>query len=80
MQLFVRGGYTVTLYDISDEQLQGALVSVGQQLVQLEGEGLLRTGQTGEGLLKGVSVSSNLSEAMEGAIYVQVERGVYTIH
>ncbi len=80
MQLFVRGGYTVTLYDISDEQLQGALVSVGQQLVQLEGEGLLRTGQTGEGLLKSVSVSSNLSEAMEGAIYVQVERSVYTIH
>ncbi len=72
LQLFVRGGYTVILYDISDEQLQGALVSIGKQLVQLEGEGLLRAGQTGEELLKSVSVSSNLSEAMEGAIYVQV--------
>lgn len=68
----MRGGYTVTLYDISDEQLQGALVAVGQQLGQLEKDGLLKEGQSSEGLLKNVSITSNIREAVEGADYVQV--------
>ncbi len=60
------------LYDISDEQLAGALVAVGDQLGRLEREGLLREGQTREGVLARVTVSSNLVEAVQGACYIQV--------
>ena len=60
------------LYDISSEQLEGAKESIYKQLQSLEGEGLLRGGQTAESLLPAVSFSSNLKEAVQGAGYVQV--------
>ena len=78
LQLFVRGGYIATLYDISDDQLQGALVAIGKQLQQLEGEGLLREGQKADELVKHVSVTSDLKEAMQGTEYVQVYMSVLT--
>ena len=71
-QLFVRGGYSVTLYDIMAEQLEGAVLAIGQQLEGLQGEGLLGEGQVGAELLKRVTTSSNLQETVEGAEYVQV--------
>ena len=54
------------------EQLEGAVLAIGQQLESLEGEGLLKEGQTGAELLKKVTTSSNLQETVEGAEYVQV--------
>ena len=73
-QLFIRGGYSVTLFDVMEEQLKGALVAVEEQLKTLERDGLLRDGQTSDQLLKQVSVCSDLKGAMEGAEYVQVQR------
>ncbi len=72
MQLFARGGYSVCLYDISLDQLQGARQSIAEQLKSLEGEGLLRNGQTAESLLPSVSYSDNLAEAVKDVIYIQV--------
>ena len=62
----------MTLYDIMAEQLEGAVLAIGQQLESLEREGLLKEGQTGAELLKKVTTSSNLQETVEGAEYVQV--------
>ena len=62
----------MTLFDISDEQLQGALPSIRQQLTNMEKEGLLREGQLAAELAERVTLSSNLQEAMAGAVYVQV--------
>ena len=72
LQLFARGGYSVTLFDVVADQLQAALAAIERQLKMLEGDGLLREGQTAAGLMGSVSVSSDLREAMEGADYVQV--------
>ena len=72
LQLFARGGYSVTLFDVVADQLQNALVAIEKQLKMLEGDGLLREGQTASELMKSVSVSSDLKEAMEGTDYVQV--------
>ena len=72
LQLFARGGYSVTLFDVAADQLQSALAAVEGQLKMLEGDGLLREGQTAAELIKSVSVCSDLCEAMKGTIYVQV--------
>ena len=74
MQLFARGGYPVCLYDISSEQLQGARDSIVQQMQSLEGEGLLRSGQTTESLIPSVTFSNNLTEAVKDVGYIQVYR------
>ena len=71
-QLFARAGYSICLYDISDEQLQGAKEAIRVQLEGLQGEGLLREGQTASQLLTAVSFSSNLKDAVTGVDYIQV--------
>lgn len=72
-QLFVRAGYCVCLYDISEEQLQGSKEAIQQQLEGLQGEGLLREGQTATQLLKAVSFSSDLKAAVADSGYIQVQ-------
>lgn len=62
------------LYDISSQQLQGAQEAIQQQLEGLEGEGLLREGQTATQLIKAVSFTSDLQDAVDGADYIQVSR------
>ncbi len=61
------------LYDINDQQLQDAEKAIRKQLEGLEGEGLLRDGQTADKVIKAVSFSSDLREAVEGAEYIQVD-------
>lgn len=60
------------LYDISAEQLEGAREAIQQQLEGLEGDGLLREGQTASQLSSAVSFSSDLQDAVSGADYIQV--------
>ena len=70
--MFSRGGYCICLYDISEEQLQGAQQAIQQQLEGLEKDGLLREGQTASQLAKAVSYSTDLKNAVAGAVYIQV--------
>ena len=63
----------MTLYDISSEQVEGALRAVEGQLECLEREGLLREGQSAQGLKDGVSACSNLEDAVKKAVYIQVK-------
>ena len=60
---------------MSSEQLEGAMAAVGEKLVVLEKEGLLREGQSAEELGRKVTPSTNLEEALQGAVYVQVREG-----
>jgi L-gulonate 3-dehydrogenase len=69
--LFLRGGYSVMLYDVIGEQLGGAMSAVVEKLRVMEKEGLLREGQIAEELAKRVTSSSSLKDAVEGAVYVQ---------
>ena len=62
----------MTLFDVVADQLQAALAAIERQLKMLEGDGLLKEGQTAARLMGSVSVSSDLREAMEGTDYVQV--------
>ena len=62
----------MTLFDVIADQLHNALVAIEKQLKMLEGDGLLREGQTTSELMRFVSVSNDLKEAMEGTDYVQV--------
>lgn len=61
------------LYDVNAEQLEGAKLAIQQQLEGLEGDGLLREGQTASQLSNSVSFSSDLQEAVNGADYIQVQ-------
>ena len=45
LQLFLRGGYQVVLYDVLSEQLEGAMAAVADKLAAMEKEGLLREGE-----------------------------------
>ena len=62
----------MVLFDVVADQLEAALVAVEEKLLSLEGEGLLRAGQSAAELVKAVSVTSDLKQAMDGAEYVQV--------
>ncbi len=70
--MFARAGYNICLYDVSAKQLQGAREAIEKQLQGLEGEGLLREGQTASQLVKAVSFSSDLQDAVADAHYIQV--------
>jgi L-gulonate 3-dehydrogenase len=69
--LFLRGDYTVVLYDVVSEQLDGAMSAISDKLVVMEKEGLLRDGQSAEILGRRVTSSTSLKDAMDGVVYVQ---------
>ncbi len=52
--------------------MEGAKMAILTQLEELEGQGLLREGQTAAQLIKSVTFSCNLKEAVDGAEYIQV--------
>ena len=64
------------LYDIifadSDEKAREVTDEILKKLTDLEGKRLLREGQTADGLMLAISVTSDLAEALKGAFYVQV--------
>ena len=62
----------MVLFDISDDQLEGARTAIERQLSTMEGEGLLWKGQTAAVLSEKVSFSTKLQDAAAGASYIQV--------
>jgi len=69
--LFAGAGYHVTLFDIKPEQLAAALSDIKHQLHILKEQGLIRGSLSIEEQFKLLSTSTNLKEAMSGALYVQ---------
>eukprot|EP01137_Pigoraptor_chileana_P016783 Opistho-2@6120 len=68
--LFARANFYPVLFDIEPKQLEAASESVLAQLKGLESGGLLR-GQRAEDVFARVSTTSNLRDALTGAIYLQ---------
>ncbi|WKX92689.1 hypothetical protein Q1695_010599 [Nippostrongylus brasiliensis] len=69
--LFVNAGYSVCLYDISAEQLDVALRTITRNLEKLENEGLSRRDETTEQVMKHITTTLRLEDALHGAIYAQ---------
>eukprot|EP01136_Pigoraptor_vietnamica_P018762 Opistho-1_new@5554 len=68
--LFARAGYNPVLFDIEPKQLDAASESILSQLKGLESGGLLR-GQRAEDVFARVKTTSNLRDAVTGAVYLQ---------
>ena len=75
--IFSKAGYNVTLYDTSKPQLDAALLSINNQLVEFEKQGLL-TGciKSSAEAFKLVSTCEDLAKALDGATFVQVGVGI----
>ena len=73
IQIFSSAGYNVALYDTVPAQLKDAVTNIEAQLVEMEGKGLLRcSSMTAKKATQLVTCSESLTEALEGAFYVQV--------
>lgn len=69
--IFASSGYTVQMYDISESQLQTAMVLVENNLRKLDEHGLQRGTINADAALLHVSVTTSLEEVMKDAAYVQ---------
>jgi L-gulonate 3-dehydrogenase len=69
--LFVGAGYKVCLFDVSMDQLKSAHVEIGKQLEELEAKKLLRGTLKPAEQLANISITSDISECMRGAFYIQ---------
>eukprot|EP00055_Hartaetosiga_balthica_P004142 m.10290 g.10290 ORF g.10290 m.10290 type:complete len:328 (-) comp3648_c0_seq1:2581-3564(-) len=68
--LFARAGCDVMMFDIEEKQLEAAKVSILETLTELHENGLLK-GKVIEDVAAKISFCTNLSEAVNGADYVQ---------
>lgn len=72
--LFASAGYSVTMYDISYDQLEKARANVKTNLEKLSNEGLLRGTIPADKAFSAVNVTTSLKDALDEAVYVQVSR------
>ena len=82
MQLFLKSGYNVNLYDIlfTDNQvIRSTLDTIVEKLIELQSNGLLAAGQDPMELIKNVMVTNSLQDAINGVTYVQVSVSVFTV-
>jgi len=68
--VFAKGKYTVQLFDTEKKQLEVVLPDVTEKLKVLLQDNLLK-GQTVEEIVSRITTTDNLTEALNGAIYVQ---------
>ena len=68
--LYARTGFTVRLFDVSEEQLKSAETAILHQLKTMQEDDLLN-GQQKEDIYKRFSFHEDLGEALKDAVYVQ---------
>ena len=66
--MFLRAGYEVVLFDTQMSQLKTAQGYISSELEKMQKEG----GCDASELIKKLTLTENLKEAMDGTIYVQV--------
>ncbi|XP_053519478.1 lambda-crystallin homolog [Artibeus jamaicensis] len=70
--LFASGGFRVKLYDIERQQVTNALENIRKDMKLLEQSGSLKGSLSAEQQLSLISGCSNIQEAAEGAMHIQV--------
>uniref|UniRef100_A0A8D2D4F0 L-gulonate 3-dehydrogenase n=1 Tax=Sciurus vulgaris TaxID=55149 RepID=A0A8D2D4F0_SCIVU len=75
--LFASGGFKVKLYDIEQEQITNALENIRKELKRLEQSDSLKGSLSAEQQLSLISGCSNITEAVEGAMHIQVNPPYY---
>ncbi|XP_038674158.1 lambda-crystallin homolog isoform X2 [Scyliorhinus canicula] len=75
--LFASAGYRITLYDTVEQQVTRAIENIRQQLIELEGTGMLRGALKSKEQMLLISACSDLVQAVEGAIHIQVNPPYY---
>ncbi|KAL2770072.1 lambda-crystallin-like protein isoform 2 [Daubentonia madagascariensis] len=75
--LFASGGFKVKLYDIEQQQITIALENIRRELKLLEQTGSLKGSLSVEEQLSLISGCSNIQEAVEGAMHIQVNPPYY---
>ncbi|XP_051016574.1 lambda-crystallin homolog isoform X2 [Acomys russatus] len=75
--LFASGGFKVKLYDIEQKQIASALENIRKEMKLLEQSGSLKGSLNAEQQLSLISGCSNLAEAVEGAMHIQVNPPYY---
>ena len=70
--LFAAGGYSVVLYDISNDIIQKALDGIQTKLGDMEMKNILRGTLTAKQQFDRISGSSNLKDVVAGAKFIQV--------
>ena len=73
LQLFLKSGYSVVLFDTQTSQLQQAQGYISSELEAMQVEG----GPLVSDVMKKLKLTENLKEAMDGVFYVQVNYCVY---
>jgi len=69
--LFASGGYKVVIYDKDPKVSEAALVNINEQLKKLEDAELLRGSLSAEEQMDLISSTTELSECVKDAVYVQ---------
>ncbi|KAL8570554.1 hypothetical protein ACOMHN_008911 [Nucella lapillus] len=69
--LFASGGFKVTLYDLDPDQVSKAKADIGEQLQQLESQGLLRGALSRQEQFDLITEDTDLKTCVNGAFFVQ---------
>uniref|UniRef100_A0A5F9CSW9 L-gulonate 3-dehydrogenase n=1 Tax=Oryctolagus cuniculus TaxID=9986 RepID=A0A5F9CSW9_RABIT len=75
--LFASGGFRVKLYDIEPRQITGALENIRKEMKSLQQSGSLKGSLSAEEQLSLISSCTNLAEAVEGVVHIQVNPPYY---
>ncbi|KAF6376069.1 crystallin lambda 1 [Rhinolophus ferrumequinum] len=75
--LFASGGFKVKLYDIEQQQITNALENIRKEIKLLEQLGALKGTLSAEQQLSLITGCSNIQEAVEGAMHIQVNPPYY---
>ena len=71
--MFAKAGFQVSMYDVNQVQISNALETCRTQLKKMEDDGILENKKvSSEEIFSLITGSSNLSEALRNACYVQV--------
>nr|CAB3233949.1 lambda-crystallin-like [Phallusia mammillata] len=69
--LFAGAGYTVKMYDVLEEQLQDAMISIRGQITDLESQGLLRGSLSADVQCSLITTSNNIADVVKDAVHIQ---------
>uniref|UniRef100_A0A069DSF5 L-gulonate 3-dehydrogenase n=1 Tax=Panstrongylus megistus TaxID=65343 RepID=A0A069DSF5_9HEMI len=69
--LFASAGYSVTIYDVIQQQVENAKTDIKQQLLTLEKNNILRGKLSAEQQITLISGTSSLEDCLKGAKYIQ---------